>query len=176
MTTRKGLSICITVLLTLVLLLNTACNNTTAEKPAVEEEEAVIQFVGSVSVEPQRAPAGSLVTVSGAGFPSGGRFHLVWHTVEGSYDIQGDYSEEYHGRVFEDVEYTISTVQTDADGNFSETITVPEDYGFNHNITVEQDAEVLNRVGFDIEPTVSISPTSGPLGTPITVTMTGIEI
>lgn len=160
------------MLLASVLLLITACSGTTAEKPA--EEESAIQFVGSVSVEPQRAPMGSLITVSGTGFPSGERFDVVWQTVEGSYDIRGDYLEEYHGRVFDEVKYTISTVQTDADGNFSETITVPEDYGFTHNITVEQDGEVLNRAGFSIEPTASISPTSGPLGTPITVTMTGI--
>ncbi len=155
-----------------VLLFASACTGTTAEQPA--EEETVIQFVGSVSVDPSLAPVGSRVTVSGTGFPSGGSFDLVWQTMEGSYDIQGDYLEEYHGRVFEEVTYVIATVSTDASGSFQETLTVPEDYGFNHNITVERDGEVLNRVGFNIEPTVSISPTSGPLGTMITVTMTGI--
>ncbi len=160
------------ILLASVLLFTMACNDTTAEKPA--EEESAIQFMGSVSVEPQRAPVGSSITVSGSGFSSSERFDLVWHTVEGSYDIQGDYSEEYHGRVFEKVKYTISKVLTDTDGSFNETISVPEDYGFIHNITIEQEGEVLNRVGFSIEPTVSINPTSGPLGTPITVTMTGI--
>lgn len=160
------------MLLALVLLFTMACNGTTVEKSP--EEETAIQFVGNVSVGPQRAPVGSLVTVSGTGFPSGERFDLLWHTVEGSWDIKGDYQEEYHGRVFDEVKYTIAEVETNAQGSFSATLTVPEDYGFNHNITIEQDGEVLNRVGFNIEPTVSIEPASGPIGTPITITMTGI--
>lgn len=172
LTVRKGLPRGLVMLLALVLLFTMACNGTTVEKSS--EEETTIQFVGNVSVEPQRAPVGSLVTVSGTGFPSGERFDLLWHTVEGSWDIRGDYQEEYHGRVFDEVKYTIAEVETNAQGNFSATLTVPEDYGFNHNITIEQDGEVLNRVGFDIEPTVSIEPASGPIGTPITITMTGI--
>lgn len=172
MVLRKALLAGAVVLVALVLLLTIACGVTAAEKPSTEE--AVIEFVGNVSVDPQRAPIESSVIVSGAGFPPGERFDVVWHTVEGSYDIRGDYSEEYHGRVFDDVKYTISTVQTDVDGSFHATITVPEDYGFIHNITIEQNGLMLNRVGFNIEPTASINPTSGPLGTPITITMTGI--
>lgn len=34
--------------------------------------------------------------------------------------------------------------------------------------------EVLNRVGFRVEPEVTVSPASGPAGTPIHITMTGI--
>ncbi len=185
---RKVLLIWCVLALAAVLLFTMACTSTTDEKPAeatdeklaettAEEpakEETVIHFVGSVSVEPQEAPVGSSLTISGTGFSSGESYDLVWQTVEGSYDIRGDYLEEYHGRVFEEVTYIIATVSTDTSGSFDETITVPEDYGFIHNITVEQNGEVLNRAGFSIVPTVTISPTSGPLGTPITVTMNGI--
>lgn len=172
LTKRKELSVGITVLLASALLLITACNGTTAEKPP--KKEAAIQFVGNVNVEPQRAPVDSLVTILGTGFPSDERFNLLWHTVEGSWDIRGDYQEEYHGRVFDDVAYTIGEVSTDAQGSFSAPFTVPDDYGFNHNITIEQGGQVLNRVGFDIEPTLFIEPASGPIGTRITITMTGI--
>lgn len=144
----------------------------TTEKSS--SEETTVPFVGHATVEPRQAPVGTSITVSGTGFPSGEQFDLVWHTVEGSWDIRGDYQEEYHGRVFDEVRYTIAEVKTDAQESFSAILTVPEDYGFNHNITIEQDGQVLNRVGFDIEPTVSIEPASGPIGTPITVTMAGI--
>jgi hypothetical protein len=117
---------------------------------------------------------GTLVTVSGADFPSNERLELVWHTKEGSWDIRGTHLEEYHGRNFEDLRFTIAKVKTNVQGTFSARIRVPEDYGFNHNITVERGARILNRTGFDIEPRASLQPTSGPLGTLIAITMTGI--
>ncbi len=147
-----------------------------AEEPPVEEEEIddTIDFVGSASVDPISAPIGSDIIVSGTGMPADQVLDLVWNTFEGLFDIQGDFLEEYHGRIFKDVKYTITTVQTDADGNFQGSITVPEDFGFNHNITIEVDGKVLNRTGFSIEPTASLEQESGPLGSPITIIMTGI--
>ncbi len=141
---------------------------------AAPVERGAVLFVGHVSVEPRRAPVGHTVTVFGKDFPPNESLGLIWHTVDGSWDIRGNYREEYHGRIFEEVQYTIAEVQTDSRGSFKAIFTVPEDYGFNHNITVEHGAKVLNRVGFDIEPSASVEPTSGPVGTPITVTMTGI--
>ena len=136
--------------------------------------DETINFVGSANVKPLSAPVGSSIIVSGTGLPSNQSVDVVWNTFEGSWDIQGEFLEEYHGRIFKGVKQTISTVQTDAKGSFQQAITVPEDYGFNHNITIEQGGKVLNRVGFSIETTASINQTSGPLGTPITIIMTGI--
>jgi hypothetical protein len=134
----------------------------------------VYAFEGHVRVDPSRASVGHNVTVLGKDFASNVKLDLVWHTVKGTWDIRGSYREAYHGRIFKPMQYPIAKVQTDDEGSFKATFTVPEDYGFNHNITVERGAEVLNRVGFDIEPSASIEPISGPVGTPITITMTGI--
>jgi len=112
--------------------------------------------------------------VSGTDFPSGEHYDLVWHTVDGSWDIRGDRQEEYHGRIFNELEYTIAEADTDAQGSFSTAFTVPDDYGFNHNITLENDGKVLNRLGLSIEPSATIEPLSGPVGTPIIIKMTGV--
>ncbi len=167
----------VTGILTVLMLFSiVACGQTTLESSAVEETETdeTVNFVGSVSVQPLSAPVGDTITVSGTGLPPSQSLDLVWNTFEGSYNLQGDQLEEYHGRIFDNIKYTISSIQTDVEGGFQETITVPEDYGFNHNITIEQEGQVLNRVGFSIEPTASINQTSGPLGTLITITMVGI--
>jgi hypothetical protein len=134
----------------------------------------VYAFEGHVRVDPRKAPVGHNVTVLGKDFAPNVKLDLVWHTVKGAWDIRGSYREAYHGRIFKPMQYPIAKVQTDDEGSFKTIFTVPEDYGFNHNITVERGSEVLNRVGFDIEPSASIEPISGPVGTPITITMTGI--
>ena len=166
----------IAILAALILFSIVSCGQPTIEQATVEETETdeTINFVGSASVEPLSAPIGNSITVSGTGLPANQSLDLVWNTFEGSYDIQGDYMEAYHGRIFDDVKYTIAAIKTDNEGSFQESIIVPEDYGFNHNITIEQEGQVLNRVGFHIETTATLSQTSGPIGTPITITMNGI--
>lgn len=175
------LNIVIWILTVLMLFLIVACGQTTPEEIKIDDAEIVetetdetINFVGSVSVQPLSAPVGDTIIISGTGLPANQSLDLVWNTFEGSYNIQGKQMEEYHGRIFDNIKYTISSIQTDTEGGFQETITVPEDYGFNHNITIEKEGEVINRVGFHIETTASIDQTSGPQGTLITIIMEGI--
>ena len=141
---------------------------------APAEESNVPIFIGHISAEPSGGKVGSQVTITGSDLPAGSQFDLVWHTVRGSWNIQGAYQEEYHGRIFDDEEYRIAEVKTDGSGAFSHALTIPEDFGFNHNITIESDGRVLNRLGLAIEPSAEIEPGSGPVGTPITIRMAGI--
>jgi hypothetical protein len=141
---------------------------------AAAKQVSVHAFEGHVRVDPRKAPVGHKVMVLGKDFTPNVQLDLVWHTVKGSWDIRGSYREAYHGRIFKPMQYPIAKVQTDSEGSFKAILTVPEDYGFNHNITVENGTKVLNRVGFDIEPTAFIEPIRGPVGTPITITLTGI--
>jgi len=145
-----------------------------AHSSAADPSPTTVSFVGKFDVNPVRATVGSSVTLSGSGFQPNETLDLVWHTVNGQWNIQGKYNEEYHGRTFTDASSTIAQVTTDTEGAFTADMTVPDDFGFNHNITVEHGGQVLNRAGFQLWPTVSISPASGPVGTPITVTMKGI--
>ena len=139
-----------------------------------DPDEKPVNFQGSMKVNPARATMGSEVTVSGTGLPGNTELALNWSTVDGEWNIKGERNEEYHGRVFTPRTILLATVKTDSSGDFIQTITVPDDFGFTHNLTLETDAAILNRAGFFVEPTASISPTSGPLGTPITVTMKGV--
>ncbi len=157
------------LLAALAIFLSAGCQSL---ESAEESTEPI--FIGRLAAEPSGGQVGSRVTISGTDLPAGGQFDLVWHTVNGSWNIQGDYLEEYHGRIFDDTEYRIATVKTDANGAFSQALTIPKDFGFNHNVTIESDGRVLNRLGLRIEPSVEIEPSSGPLGTPITIRMAGI--
>ena len=149
-------------------------SNTTASQTEDDSAEKPINFAGSMKVEPSKGRIGSSAVVSGSGLPANTELELVWSTVDGEWDIRGNYNEEYHGRVFTDRRVTVATVRTDSGGVFQYEFTVPDDFGFTHNLTLESETEVLNRAGFWIEPEATIEPSEGPLGTPITITMKGV--
>lgn len=138
-------------------------------------EDAAPAFVGSISVQPSSGPAGTEVTVRGEGLPASQKLELAWSTAAGSWVLQGDLSEEYHGREFTPITETIGNFTTDETGAFTTDFVVPEDFGFAHDVMVmDSSGTVLNKALFDVEMEVSISPTEGPRGTPITIEVKGM--
>jgi hypothetical protein len=65
-------------------------------------------------------------------------------------------------------------MRSDAAGRLAGSFTAPEDFGFLHDVVVQQEKRLFTKAGFDLQMTMTISPDSGPVGTPITVEVTGI--
>jgi hypothetical protein len=128
-------------------------------------------YVGRLDVSPEHAPAGTPVTVMAERLPPGQEFQLVWVTAIGTWKVT---DTEYHGREFTPVAYEIARVRTDSSGRFAESFTAPDDYGFMHDIVLQQGSRLFTKVGFNLDMTVEISPKSGPVGTPIKVDVKGI--
>ena len=128
-------------------------------------------YVGKLSVEPKHAPAGTPVTVTGTGFPANQSLTLVWRTVKGAWMANDG---EYKGRDYAPVSYRIAEVMSDASGRVTANFTVPEDFGFIHDVVVQQGERLLTQTAFSVDMTVSLSPANGPAGTPITVDIKGI--
>src|SRR5262245_33262411 len=128
-------------------------------------------YVGRLHVTPEHGPAGTPLTVTAEGLAAGQEFELVWRTVKGSWKVR---DAEYHGRDYTPVAYRIAKLETDQAGRASATFTAPEDYGFIHDIVLQQGGRLLTQAGFNLDMTVKISPESGPVGTPITVEVKGI--
>src|SRR4029077_7779036 len=63
--------------------------------------------------------------------------------------------------------------KTDQSGRLSAKFAVPEDFGFMHDIVLQQGGRLLTQTGFSIDMTVAHLPKSGPVGTPITVEVKG---
>lgn len=139
--------------------------------PEVSLAEPSGGFVGRLNVTPGQGPIGTLATVTAEGLPANQEFSLVWRTVKGSWKVEGP---EYHGREFLPAAYKFATVRSDGVGNLSADLTVPEDFGFSHDIVLQQGDRLLTQTAFNIKMTMEISPTSGPVGTPITVDVKGI--
>lgn len=128
-------------------------------------------YVGNLTVTPDHGPAGTPVKVTATGLPPGERFDLVWRTVKGSWKIKGP---QYRGRKYQPVAYRIAKATSDASGSLVATFTAPDDFGFSHDVVLQRDGRLFNQAGFDIDMTVTLSPKSGPVGTPITVDVKGI--
>jgi hypothetical protein len=139
--------------------------------PEVALTEPKGGYVGRLDVAPLHGPVGTRVTVSGDKLPANQEFQLVWRTVEGSWKVK---DAEYHGREFRPVAYEIAKVRSDAAGKVTASFVAPEDFGFSHDIVLQQGDRLLTQVGFAIDMTVKISPENGPVGTPITVEVKGI--
>jgi hypothetical protein len=128
-------------------------------------------YVGRLSVAPAHAGVGTPVTVNGQGFAPEQEFELVWRTVNGSWKA-GD--GEYHGREFTPVAYRIATVRSDKEGRISATFVTPEDFGFAHDIVLQQGSRLLTQTSFDLDMTVKLKSDHGPVGSPIEIEATAI--
>ncbi len=132
------------------------------------------RFVGEVALEPEHGPPGTVVTVRGQDFPAGVKVDIHWNTVNGSWVLAGSARELFRGRRFDPIARVVGTAVTDSRGAFVSSFKVPYDFGFAHDITVVREGARLNQAGFQLDPHVTVSPQSGPVGTPITVVMHGI--
>ena len=70
--------------------------------------------------------------------------------------------------------YEMARVRSDAAGRLQATFKTPEDFGFNHDIVLQQGDRLMTQVAYSIDMSVDVSPRSGPLGTPITIDVKGI--
>src|SRR5689334_673104 len=103
--------------------------------PEVTVGEPSGGFVGRLAVTPKHGPVGTPVVVSGEGFPADQEVQLVWTTVKGSWKTT---VAEYLGRQFTPVAYQIAKVKTDKDGRIAANFVAPEDFGFMHDVVVQQ--------------------------------------
>src|SRR5258705_824167 len=168
--------VCATSLALALLTCLIATDGFTAPLPSQLGPEVAITrprdgYVGRLNVAPENGPAGTEVTVTADQLPPNQELALVWRTVKGNWKVDGP---EYHGRDFKPVGYEIVKVKSDNDGRLSARFVVPEDFGFAHDIVLEQGDRLLTQVNFSIDMSVETSPKEGPLGTPITVTVKGI--
>jgi hypothetical protein len=129
-------------------------------------------YVGHLALAPTHGPVGTPIMVTGEGFPPEQQFDLVWRTVNGHWKVT---VAEYFGREFTPVAYRIATVKADKAGRIAASFVAPEDFGFLHDIVIQQGDRLLTQAGFNLDITAKVTGAkSGPAGTPIAVEVQGI--
>jgi hypothetical protein len=139
--------------------------------PEASEAQPAGGFVGKLGLAPDHAPEGTPIVVTASGLPADQDFDLVWRTVKGSWKAADG---EYHGRDYKPVGYRIASLRSDSAGKLEARFTAPEDFGFMHDIVLQQGAREFTQAGFSLDMTMAMSPASGPPGTPVTLDIHGI--
>jgi len=163
------------VILGTVVLISVACAFVTTQAQSAQgegkESSSALNYVGKVWVTPKQGEPGTVVEVHGTGFPVGAELEILWQRFQGSWKVEG---AEFYGREYTQKLEAIAKVRTDAAGEFEAKFTVPEGFGFVHDVIVAQNGEILNKAAFEVEMQASIFPRRGPVGTPITLDLKGI--
>jgi hypothetical protein len=120
----------------------------------------------TLALTPTQGPVGTHATLSGAGFPRNSTLQLVWQTSAGS---------RVSGSGFEPQENAIAQVKVGSDGKIEVPVTIPDDLGGLHAVVLRNGDSLVARAFFVIETSVvSITPKSGPAGTPVTIHLKGV--
>ncbi len=147
----------------------------TPQATAAPQATAVDTALKPLIVEPAKGVAGDPFTVSGDGFPGGKTVEFVWMTWQGSYETQASSENvEFHDRHYEEKAVSLGQATADSAGKASLSVTTPEDFGQVHDIYAVVDGQKVARGGYRIARNATISATEGPVGSPITITITGL--
>lgn len=119
-----------------------------------------------MSLSPNQGPVNTRTTLRADGLPANAYVSLVWETWVGS---------RVSGNGFEAEETPLGDLKIDANGQLNLPITIPDDLGGLHGLTLKSGDSVLVRTYWVTETSiVSISPTSGPAGTKVTIHLKGV--
>lgn len=130
-----------------------------------------ISGVSTLSVSNMQGPEGTSLTLTGAGFKANTELTLTWSTAEGAWKAQLlPNSVNYTGYQYDKFNVIMAKVTTDANGGLKYVTKFPNDFGGPHDIYAVLDGVAVGKGAVQMTPTISISPKSGPIGTPITVT------
>lgn len=121
---------------------------------------------GKASISPSQGPVQTRAELVASGLPPNVQVRLIWETQAGSRVTDSGFSER---------EDDLGSATVDASGSLRVPVTIPDDLGGLHALSIRHDGDTLTVAHFTIETSiVSISPTSGPAGTPITVHLKGV--
>ena len=147
-----------------------AASPTAAPTPSQQPME----ITGKFALEPAHGPWDASVTATATGLKPATKYDLVWTTGKVAWKLSDDRSK-YLGRTATTVQKVLQSLTTDAKGAFQASFTVPHGFGYGHDVmVVDAQSVIRNKSLFDVDMVTTISPTHGPVGTPITVEVKGI--
>ena len=141
--------------------------------PAAASQQP-LEVTGKFALAPASGPWDAKVTATASGLRPQSTYDLVWVTGKVQWKLSEDRSK-YLGRDAKFVQSVLQSVTTDATGGFAASFGVPHGFGYAHDVMVVDEQKVIrNKSNFDVDMVTTLTPTSGPVGTPITVEVKGI--
>jgi len=131
--------------------------------------------MGILEVTPDQGVAGTPITVSGSLLPPNAVVELTWSTANATWLVQAEPDTvNYLGRADTNFAVVIKRTSTNAEGSFRVSLRAPVDFGGIHDIYAVISGVEDAHGGFILLRSVTVTPRSGPVGTPITVTYSGL--
>ena len=173
---RPELTLAAVVILALIVGFRTVATLTPPALAQTAQPNGAPAPVKLLKVEPVKGFVGDSFTVSGDGLIPGKNIDLFWSTVDAAYvtKVMAD-NVEYHERRYDEKRVRLGSAAVDANGRFRVSFVAPEDFGELHDIYAVVDGQDAARGGFRILRSATITPTEGPVGTAITVTVKGLS-
>jgi hypothetical protein len=118
------------------------------------------------------AVVGSSVRASAKGLPPGKMVDLVWGTVNGGWVIEDYY--HFRGKKYSESTRKLGEFSVDSNGQLDASFKIPEDYGGVHEVTALITGKPVAQNGINVTQTFELTPSSGPVGTPIELKVKGL--
>jgi hypothetical protein len=120
----------------------------------------------SAKITPTQGPVNTKAALAVTGLPKNAQVSLVWGSYEGN---------RVSGNGFEPIDNELTKATTTADGRITMPVSIPEDLGGRHSLSIRSGDTTLATTYFVIETSiVSMTPASGPAGTPVTIHLKGV--
>ena len=141
----------------------------TSPKAAAKSNAAPIQ---KLELKYDKPIVGATVRVAAEGLPAGEPVELQWRTVTGGWVIQDYYY--FRGRKYSDTTLSLGKFPVNANGRLDASFVIPEDYGGVHDVIATIDGKAVAQNGIEVTQSFEMTPTSGPVGTPIELRVKGL--
>jgi hypothetical protein len=120
----------------------------------------------------EKPVVGAVVHAAADGLPPGRRVDLIWKTVKGGWVVEDYY--HFRGKKYADEAIPLGSVAVGSDGRLDARFQIPEDFGGVHDIVARIDGRTVAQNGIEVTQSFTLTPASGPVGTPIELRVTGI--
>lgn len=142
---------------------------------ASPEASAPAADLKPLKLNPEKGVVGSSFTARLDGLQAGQSVSFEWGTWDGTYQTNPTpETVQYLQRAFTPRRTPLGSVTANQAGVAELTVQTPEDYGEVHDIFAVVDGKDIARGGYRIQLSATISPSEGPIGTPITIKVTGM--
>jgi hypothetical protein len=119
-----------------------------------------------ISLSPSQGPVGTRAVLRGEGFPANSTLDLVWQSYVGNRVSGNGYGPQ---------DKPLEKVKVGSDGRIEFAVNIPDDLGGRHGLQLRDADKPVAQAYFAIETSiVSITPVSGPAGTPISIHLKGV--
>ena len=129
--------------------------------------DAEVQLANAkISLSPRQGRVGTRAMLRGEGFPANSTLDLMWQSYVGN---------RVSGSGFGPQDKPLEKVKVGSDGRTELSVIIPDDLGGRHGLQLRDGEKSLAQTYFAIETSiVSITPVSGPAGTPISIHLKGV--